>query len=101
MGWTFYRFGLLVTGRGEERFFPRFLRLLTSDGNCTFEVIRRVPQRSPITSEKKKLRMIGSGKAIPDKDASEIGLPARNYLNNYPNSFVILVDDLEHWRHEA
>jgi hypothetical protein len=43
----------------------------------------------------------GSGKEIPDRDASEIGLPARNYLNNYPDSFVVLVDDLEHGRREV
>jgi len=98
--WVFYRFGLLVTGRGEEQFLPSLMRSLTSTGNCTFQVIGRIHQRSPTTSPKKKLRMVGSGKAIPDKDTSEIGLPARNYLNRHPDSFVILVDDLEYDRRE-
>ena len=99
--WRYYRFGLLVTGKGEEDFLSLFLRSLASTGNCTFQVIGRIPQRSPITSQKKKLRMTGSGKVIPDKDTSEIGLPARNYLNQYLDSFVILVDDLEYDRQEV
>jgi len=28
-GQVFYRFGLLVTGKGEEEFLPKFLRALT------------------------------------------------------------------------
>ena len=38
--------------------------------------------------------MIGSGKTIPDKDAMDIGFPARAFLSS-ETSFVILVDDLE------
>ena len=45
--------------------------------------------------------MAGTGKIIPDKDTSEIGLPARNYLHRHTGSFVILVDDLEHDRRAA
>ena len=41
--------------------------------------------------------MVGQGKTIPDKDAEEIGLPARRYLAAR-DSFVVLVDDLEHHR---
>jgi Domain of unknown function (DUF4276) len=100
-GWTFYKFGILVTGRGEEEFLPSFLRSLTRAGNCNFQVIGRIPQRSPLTSGRKTLRMTGSGKAIPDRDASEIGLPARNYLNNHPDSFIVLVDDLEYDRRKV
>lgn len=58
--WAFYKFGLIVTGKGEGEFLPRFLRVLTGTGDCTFQVIGRVPQRSPITSTKKKLRMAGT-----------------------------------------
>jgi len=93
--WVFHKFGLLVTGSGEEKFLPTFLRSLADTQDCTFRVIGRVPQRSPRTSKKKKLRMTGNGKTIPNKDTSEIGLPARNYLSRNPGSFVILVDDLE------
>jgi hypothetical protein len=97
--WAFHTFGLLVTGRGEEDFIPSFLRSLASAGDCTFKVVRRVGQRSPRTS-KKKLKMTGSDKAIPDLDAQEIGLPARNFLTRHPDSFVILLADLEHSRRE-
>ena len=38
--------------------------------------------------------MVGSGKKIPDKDATDIGFPARHFLSS-DDSFVLLVDDLE------
>ena len=38
--------------------------------------------------------MIGSGKRIPDRDATDIGLPARNFLSSESN-FVVLIDDVE------
>ena len=38
--------------------------------------------------------MTGSGKTIPDRDAQDIGIPAREFLSSETN-FVILVDDLE------
>ena len=38
--------------------------------------------------------MIGMGKIIPDKDETEIGLPARSYLSS-KTRFVLLIDDLE------
>ena len=43
---------------------------------------------------KRRLQMVGRGKMIPDKDETEIGLPARHYLSS-DASFVLLVDDLE------
>lgn len=92
--WQFFRFGLIVTGRAEETFLPLLFRSIAASGRCSFTVIRRIGQRSPITSEKRKLRMVGSGKRIPDKDATDIGLPARNFLSS-DSSFVVLVDDLE------
>lgn len=42
--------------------------------------------------------MVGSGKTIPDRDQSEIGLPARRFLRDQPNRFLILIDDVEHPR---
>ena len=90
----FCRFGLIVTGRAEEELLPRFFRSISASGRCSFTVIRRIDQRSPITSKKRQLRMIGSGKRIPDRDATDIGLPARRFLSA-ENSFVVLVDDLE------
>jgi Domain of unknown function (DUF4276) len=93
-GWKFYKFGLIVTGEGEEEFLPKLFRPLQSTGNCQFMVIRRIGQRSPVTSPKKKLKMVGSGKTIPTKDEEEIGLPARRWLDG-GGDFVILVDDLE------
>ena len=38
--------------------------------------------------------MVGRGKMIPDKDETEIGLPARHYLSS-DDKFVLLVDDCE------
>ncbi len=96
--WTFHHIGLLVTGEGEERFLPSFLRSLTEPGQCRFEVIRRIPQRSARTSPKRKLQMVNTGKTIPDSDAEQIGLPARQYLSKPGSRFVVLVDDLEHKR---
>lgn len=69
-------------------------------GDCTFRIKARFGQRSPITSEKRLLKMVGEGKMIPDKDAEEIGLPARRFLKSNPNSFVVLIDDLEDGRRE-
>ncbi len=92
--WKFFTFGLIVTGRGEEQFLPRLFRSLEETGHCRFEVIRWIPQRSPITATKRQLKMVGAGKTIPDKDESEIGLPARRYLAK-DATFVLLADDLE------
>ena len=38
--------------------------------------------------------MVGSGKKIPDRDAIDIGLPARRFLAS-DDTFVLLIDDLE------
>ena len=90
----FVRFGLIVTGKGEATFLSEFFRSVSETGWCSFEVIRRIGQRSPITSPKRKLRMVGTGKVIPDRDATDIGLPAWKYLSS-ESRFVILIDDLE------
>ena len=91
---TFYKFGLLVTGEGERNFAPRFFRSLMDSGNCRFTLIRKINQRSPISSPRRKARMVGSGKEIPNRDSEEIGFPARQFLDK-PDSFVIILDDLE------
>ena len=98
--WRFVRFGLIVTGKGEREFLPDLFRSLAATGTCTFKVIRRIGQRGPITSPKRKLRMLGSNKEIPGRDASEIGLPARGFLASH-DGYVLLVDDLEEDRSEA
>ncbi len=64
-------------------------------GSCVFEVLRKIGQRSPLTSPKKILKMVGTRKKIPDKDETEIGLPARAYLSRGESYFVTLIDDLE------
>jgi len=102
--WTFRTFGLFVTGKGEEEFATSLFRNLMESGDCTFTIRARVGQRSPITSEKRLLKMVGEGKTIPNRDAEEIGLPARRFLDSNPSCFVILIDDLEDARrqnHEA
>ena len=42
--------------------------------------------------------MVGMGQIIPNKDETDIGLPARDYLLRDSCSYVILIDDLEHDR---
>ena len=93
-GWRFHHFGLIVTGETEAECLPKLFRSLAATGKCSFRVIRRINQRSPISSPKRRLGMVGSGKTIPDKDAQDIGLPARRFLSS-DTSFVVLVDDLE------
>ncbi|NJN98527.1 MAG: DUF4276 family protein [Anaerolineales bacterium] len=98
----FFHFGLIVTGKGERDHLPKLFKSLMATGICNFQVIQFTGQRGPITSEKRILEMVGSGKSIPDKDQSEIGLPARRYLNVNKCHFVVLVHDLEHDRkHQA
>ena len=95
--WRFFRFGLIVTGKGEEECLPTLFRSLEATGRCHFRVIRRIGQRSPIQSSRRQLRMIGTGKLIPDRDAEEIGLPSRRFLSS-DDRYVLLIDDLEEGR---
>ena len=95
--WRFFQFGLIVTGRGEEEFLPTLFRSLAATGRCYFRVIRRTGQRSPIQSPRRRLRLIGSGKLIPNRDAEEIGLPSRNFLSS-DDRYVLVIDDLEEGR---
>ncbi len=92
--WKFFKFGLIVTGKGEEAFLPNLFRSLAATGLCSFKVIRRIGQRLAITSSNRRLQMVGTGKIIPNRDEKEIGLPARKHLSS-DATFVILVDDLE------
>ena len=92
--WRFFEFGLIVTGEGEEEFLPTLFRSLAATGRCSFKVIRRIGQRSPIRSQRRRLRMLGSGKQIPNRDAAEIGLPTRKFLSS-AGRYVLLIDDLE------
>jgi hypothetical protein len=94
----YFHFGLIVTGESEREHLPKLFKSLMETGICTFRVIRFTGQRSPITSAKRKLAMVGSGKLISDKDAEEIGFPARRYLTLGQCHLVVLVDDLEHDR---
>lgn len=93
-----FHFGLIVTGKGEREHLPKLFASLATTGVCDFRVIRRIEQRGPIVSGKRKLEMVGSGKTIPDKDSTEIGFPARGYLTADGCNFVVLIDDLEHDR---
>ncbi len=99
--WQFFRFGLLVTGEGEEAFLPALFASLARGGHCHFRVLRRIGQRSAIVSPKHKLKMVGTGKTIADKDEQEIGLPARRWLDGGAGRLVLLIDDLEHDRRES
>lgn len=98
MNWELCRFGLIVTGVGERSFLPHLFSSLCRWAHCHTEVIRKIDQRSPIRSPKRILRMTGTGKVIPDKDAEDIGLPARRFLHASETNFVLVIDDLEHDR---
>ncbi len=96
----YFHFGLIVTGKGEQKHLPKLFTSLMASKICSFQVIQFTGQRGPITSPKRKFKMVGQGKDIEDKDASQIGLPARRYLNDHHCHFVVLIDDLEHGRRE-
>ena len=91
--WSFFRIALLVTGKGEEQFLPRLFRSLAAERHCSFIVGRRIPQLRPITSERRKQKIVGRGKSIPRLD-QDIGISARRYLIEGFH-YVIVVDDLE------
>ncbi len=97
--WFFSDFGLLVTGKGERDFLPLLFQELKKNGRCNFVVIGRIQQLTPRTSLKKRLSITGTNKEITDKDFANIGVPARQYLNqkrpDHKRSFVLLIDDLE------
>lgn len=97
--WAFHKFALIVTGHGEREHLPKLFRPLTTEGRCSFQVVHQFGQRSPISSAR-RLKMVGKGKRIPDKDEG-IGLKARACLSrNGGFDFVLLVDDLEQDRVE-
>lgn len=90
-------FGLIVTGKGEREFLPSFFSVLTQYAGCSFKVLRKIDQRGAI-GQKKRLRMVGRGDVLLEKDAVELGLTARAFLRNQPCHFLIVLDDLEHDR---
>lgn len=95
---SFARFGLIVTGRGEAKFLPGFFRTLQTGASCVFEIIRKSEQLGRIKSKRRRLKMVGRGHTIPNKDVELYGLPAREYLGKGDNRYVLVVDDLEHDR---
>ena len=97
----FFKFGLIVTGKGEAEFLPELLRPLCSAGNCHFRVLARVGQLSPRTSPRRVLHTVGSARPIPTKDVEQIGMPARRHVQSGDDAFVLVVDDLESDRREA
>jgi len=88
-------FALMVTGRGEQDFLPSLFRSLMDRTNCSFSILSRIGQRGPITSEARRLRMVGSGQAIPTSDEQELGMPARRFLRDKPTHYLLLIDDIE------
>jgi len=93
-----FQFGLMVTGQSEEEHLPKLFKSLEESGLCHFRVIRRIGQRSPIEAKDRQIRMVGTGRIIPDKDADDIGFPARRFLSRNSCAFLLLIDDLEHDR---
>jgi hypothetical protein len=98
---SFFHFGLIVTGKGEERHLPKLFRSLAATGLCTFRVIARVGQRDPITSPQTTAKIVGKGKIVLDKDENKIGAPALRFLSSGDDRCVIMVDDLEYDRRDV
>jgi hypothetical protein len=69
------RFGLIVTGDAEAEFLPKLFRSIMAAAACDFLVIRKSDQLSPVTSEKRKIRMVGRGQVIPTIDLSRDRVP--------------------------
>ena len=67
--------------------------------STSFEIFSKSmrPDRSPIRSSRRQLRMMGSGKLIPDRDAVDIGLPSRRFLSS-DDRYVLVIDALERVR---
>jgi hypothetical protein len=102
--WQVFHFGLLVTGRTEEKHLSKLFSHLQNQhevqGHCHFEVIRFVNQLRP-KKKKQPINIIGKNKAIPDK-ATHIGFAARKYINKSEHHHVLLIDDLEYeWKEQA
>ncbi|MGH7173379.1 MAG: DUF4276 family protein [Gemmataceae bacterium] len=97
--WKVYRFGLLVTGKGESLFLDRLFRSLcermaqTGRGVCEFRVLAKIEQLTPRTSAKRPLSMPGQRGRIPTRD-EDVALRALGFLRQ-GGDFVLLIDDLE------
>ena len=98
--WAFLHFGLIVTGDTEREHLPKLFKSLMTTRICRFQVIRKIEQRSPITSRRRSPQVVGTNQTIERKDELEIGLPARGYVNRSDCHFVLLIDDLEYGRRE-
>ncbi len=96
--WAFLHFGLIVTGDTEWEHLPELFKSLMATGICHFEVIRKIEQRSPRTSRRRRPPVVGVNQAIETKDELEIGLPALGYVRRSGCHFVLLIDDLEYGR---
>lgn len=101
---TYFKFGLIVTGKTEHKHLPKLFKSLQESKICNFEYIGFVGQLSP---KKPKTndnpQVVGTNKGIPDKDFMRIGAPARKYLTQEEMGYcfyVILIDDLEASRRE-
>jgi hypothetical protein len=97
--WKRYRFGLLVTGKGESRFLDRLFRSLcahmaeTGRGSGEFCVLAKIEQLTPRTSLKQRRSMPGRPTRIPTRD-EDTALKAFGFLRQ-GGDFVLLIDDLE------
>ena len=98
--WAFLHFGLIVTGETEWEHLPKLFKSLMATRTCTFEVIRKIGQRNPITSRRRRPPVVGTNQPIERKDELEIGLPAKGYVSQSGYHFVILIDDLEYDRRD-
>ncbi len=95
---SYLYFGLLVTGKGEQKHLPLLFRALEESGIAHFRVIRKIDQLSASTSPNRQAHVVGTSKRIPSKDIERIAYPARKFLQENPCGFILLIDDMEHDR---
>lgn len=98
--WRHYRFGLLVTGKGERKFLVRLFRSLCDRAatsgicSCDFSIIAKVEQLSPRTLQRHVLAIPGKKQQkLPTRD-EECALFALGFIKGR-GDFVLLIDDLE------
>ena len=91
--WTYFTIGVWVTGEGEQKFMPAFLRELSGTGRCSVVVQQRIGQLTA-RGQKRKLKMVGKGQHVSTRQ-EDIALRIRGFLQASDLNLALLVDDLE------
>ena len=98
---TGLKFGIIVTGVGEENFLPKLFQSLRNSGPFSFSARRRIGQLRPRDSKigSDKLFIPGKQTKLPGRD-QELGLEVRGFLEASKKHFILVIDDLEYDRQD-